>query len=60
MSTTSKQDKSFSEDLISYVLVEKSALGAAIEWIGSNLNPDQVFSDKDLEAWAESNGYTKE
>jgi len=31
-----------------------------IEYIQRNLNPDDVFSGKDLESWAESNGFIKE
>lgn len=30
------------------------------EYLQRNTNPDEVYSDKDLCAWAESNGYTKE
>ena len=35
-------------------------LDEAIDWISENLSPEDVFSDKDLEAWAENNDYTKE
>lgn len=35
-------------------------LDDAIDWIASNLEPEQVFPVTDLENWAELNGYTKE
>jgi len=62
MSTTVKQDTDFASqmnDLVT-ITVDGSALEIAIDYIGKNLNPDDVFSTKDLEGWAESNGYTKE
>jgi hypothetical protein len=61
MSTT-KQDQEFNSDLQSQleIVVAGSALENAMQWIGSNMNPDDVFSAKDLENWAESNGYKKE
>lgn len=30
------------------------------KWIRENKSPDDVFSEKQLEKWAEENGYTKE
>lgn len=60
---TSKQDKEFSELMASDVYtitISNVALDNAIEWIVGNLDPADVFSDKELAAWAESNGYTKE
>lgn len=63
MPSTSK-DREFSElmnnSVETTVIVNTSALDEAISWIGSNLEPDDVFSDKDLSQWAESNGYVKE
>ncbi len=53
--TTAQQDREFIEDLIPSALLEE-----AIEWIGSNLNPADVFETKDLEEWAENNGYVEE
>ncbi len=35
-------------------------LDDAIEWIKNNLSPEDVFSEKDLDQWAEENEYTKE
>ncbi len=56
------QDKQFASEMEdnTTVVVSTSALDNAISWIGHNLQPEDVFSDKDLSAWAESNGYIKE
>jgi hypothetical protein len=61
MSTTS-QDREFNSDMEGQIeiVIASSALENAMQWIGNNMNPDDVFSIKDLENWAESNGYTKE
>jgi hypothetical protein len=63
MSTT-KQDKGFEEVMKDQVLLsvsfEGSALDTAIDFISSNFSPEDVFSEKDLEYWAEKNGYVKE
>lgn len=32
-------------------------LNDAIEWIKSNLNPEDVFIESDLRQWAEENGF---
>jgi len=52
MSTTTRQDADFNDSVISHSLLEES-----IEWIGSNLDPEDVFDDSDLVYWATSNGY---
>lgn len=60
--STSPQEKEFNsliDDQIT-VSIDSSVLEIAIEYIGKNFNPDEVFSAKDLEEWAESNGYIKE
>ena len=60
---TGTQDKSFAElmkDSIDEVKMSTSSLDNAIEWIGENLQPEDVFSEKELERWAESNGFVKE
>jgi len=53
--TTKKQEEAFLSTLL-----PNSLLDEAIDWIASNLNPEDVFSDNSLEVWAENNGYTKE
>jgi hypothetical protein len=57
---TGTQDKDFANQMVDHLIVSVAALDAAIEWVGKNLNPDDVFSSNDLEAWAENNGYVKE
>lgn len=48
MSTTYRQDKEFLEELIPETLLEK-----AIEWIKSNMEPQDVFEEEQLMDWAE-------
>ncbi len=61
---SNKQDKEFSElmgeDATAEVIISTLSLDRAIDYISDNLNPDDVFKIKDLESWAESNGYIKE
>lgn len=49
--TTSKQDSDFMSHVISGCLLEN-----AIDWISSNLDPEEVFSRDELEQWAKDNG----
>lgn len=60
---TSREETSFAEvmrDSVDEVKMSSSALDNAIDWISSNMNPDEVFDEKSLKEWAESNGYVKE
>lgn len=51
-----KDNQKFAE-----ILFEGSTLlDTAADWIRDNLKPDQVFDDKQLEQWAEANGFVKE
>jgi hypothetical protein len=50
--TTTKQDQNFKDEVISRTLLED-----AIEWIAKNMEPEDVFSDGQLKAWAFSNGF---
>lgn len=50
--TTVKQDR----DFISAVLNER-LLESCIDWIASNMEPEDVFSDSQLDAWAAAKGY---
>ena len=52
MATTVRQNSEFVSAVISSFLLED-----AIEWIKSNLNPEDVFDEKSLATWAEENGY---
>lgn len=59
------QDRSFAEEMSSCVestevKMNNTTLDLAIAWIATNLSPDDVFSTKELQGWAEDNGYTKE
>lgn len=57
---TGSQDRDFASSLGDDLLpaqLSSSALDSAIAWISKNLDPDDVFNEKDLMAWAESNGY---
>lgn len=47
------------ENFIEAVL-NQDLLDVAVVWIGDNLVPDDVFSEDQLEAWAEDNGYTRD
>jgi hypothetical protein len=63
--SNSRQDKEFAELVDESVNVTTSidgsnALAMAMDFIASNFGPEDVFSKKDLEEWAESNGFTKE
>lgn len=49
---TYNEEKSFIEAVIG-----RSILDDAIEWIRENLNPEDVFPAKELDSWAEDNGY---
>jgi hypothetical protein len=59
---TTAQDRIFAELMEGQIEVKAStgSLDEAISWIGNNLEPDDVFSIKELELWAELNGYVKE
>jgi len=52
MATTPKQDKQFIEELISATLLEE-----AIAWIADNMSPEEVFSQTQMEDWAERMGF---
>jgi len=52
--STASQDREFLNEVIGTSLLEN-----AIEWIKDNLEPEDVFDEKDLEHWAEMNDYQK-
>lgn len=60
---TGKHDTEFAsameEDVKTEITVSKGALDNAIWWIAKNLSPDEVFDEKQLINWCESNGYIK-
>lgn len=60
---TNSQDKSFADEMqqsVDEVKMSNTSLDNAIAWMQDNLEPDDVFSEKKLIAWAESNGFIKE
>lgn len=61
---SSKQDQEFN-DLIKEnaeveITLSSTSLDIAIDFISSNFDPDDVFSEKSLNEWAESHGFVKE
>lgn len=57
---TNRQEKEFAEEMNGYNSVASGSLRAAMEWMADNLEPEDVFDDKKLSAWAEANGWVKE
>lgn len=58
---TARQDEQFIDQVVKPATEFSSEfLDKAIDWIESNLEPNDVFSDKELGAWAEANGYIKQ
>jgi hypothetical protein len=55
MATTTKQDQNFKDEVISTTLLED-----AIEWIQKNMEPEDVFTDRQLRAWADANSEEQE
>ena len=52
---TQRENELFTEKImVNYPLDE------GIGWIKSNLNPEDVFDEGQLEMWASTNGYIKE
>lgn len=49
----------FEAEVVSANMNMSSLIEDAIRWINYNLSPADVFDTKDLEAWAEENGYSK-
>ena len=52
---TTKENDNFRDEIFS-----RYALDDAIDWINSNLEPEEVFNEKQLENWAIENGYIRE
>jgi len=46
----------FASDLLA---AQSNLLDDAVSWITANLDPDEVFDVKKLEAWAYENGFKK-
>ncbi len=54
MSTSVHQDKEFLT-----AVLPNSLLESAIDWIGKNMNPGDVFAEADLRQWARDSGFVE-
>jgi hypothetical protein len=54
MPTTAQQDREFLGTIINSTLLEE-----AIEWIANNMNPEDVFSESQLDEWAVDNDWVE-
>lgn len=52
--TTHKENADFLANVI-----DSSLLDSSIDWIKTNLSPEDVFDEAKLHEWAENNGYTQ-
>ena len=52
-----EQEKLPDSTLLRVAVAGGGCSGLSIEWISSNMSPDDVFSEADLETWAADNGY---
>lgn len=57
---TQQQDFSFSNAMQEHIDISLKSLDSAIQWMQQNLEPEDIFSEKQLSHWAEANGYIKE
>lgn len=60
MGTSREQDNAFLQEVITPAMRKQNILEEVIDWIGNNITPDQVYTESQLKAWAEREGYTKE
>lgn len=51
---TSAEDRKFKDSVVGELLEN------AMQWIGENMNCDEVFSESKLQEWALANGFIKE
>jgi len=52
MATSAKQDNDFMK-----AVMPNNFLEECIDWISKNMNPEEVFDEKELEYWATRNGF---
>ena len=52
--TTLRQDNEFVESILGTILED------SVEWIGNNMDPEDVFSESDLSYWAMEHGFIGE
>ena len=55
MATVQQNDKFF-PDILGCV---RYPLDAVIDWLKENMEPQDVFTEKQLSEWAENNGYER-
>jgi hypothetical protein len=55
MRISAKQNKEFTDAILPVYPLDQ-----AVEWINSNLDPSDVFTEDKLEAWAEGAGFKRE
>ncbi len=51
-----REKDGFQEAIVNQI---PNLLGDALDWIRTQLEPEDVFPTRDLEAWAEANNYAK-
>lgn len=56
VATTLQQDQKFIDEVIN---IPDDLLEKSIDWISDNLSPEEVFSEKQLNEWAERNGFVE-
>lgn len=56
VATTLQQDQKFIAEVIN---IPDDLLEKSIDWIKDNLSPEEVFSEKQLNDWAERNGFVE-
>ena len=54
--TSSRQDNAYREMVLGEI-ASSIQLDEVIGWIKSNLNPEDVFDEKDLRQWADENDF---
>ena len=57
--TSAQQDREFFDAMMD-ALRNDRLLDIAVAWISKTFNPDDVFSEHDMEVWAEDHGYVKD
>ncbi len=57
--TTPQQDRSFLELLVKED-INDVPLSFVVEWVASEFEPQEVFSEAELSYWAETHGYILE
>ena len=66
VNTTSEQDKDFGRNLWASIqdgladIFEYEDASWVVDWVASNLEPQDVFEVSELEQWAENNGFVLE